>query len=258
MKNKILYIISGLLISNCVSAQEVLIFQNVQKDTSDLTYGPNQKYYTSSYLAFGFIFGTTDSSGSDLRWNRSIELESGARFKQQFGPLYALGYDFGINIKNYNIKQHPDKVFGGQITHKNEHLFTLNLRFLLFNRFNFAVQRGNHLGKYIDLGAYAEYMPWGRHIFKDTLDGGYGFRVQRTSFGKLEYVNRLNYGLSARAGVSILSFFFNYRLSDMLRKKDKFPYPELPRFSAGVSFDIERNDFKESREIMRTRKLYKE
>lgn len=227
-----------LLVPFAVQSQETILFHNVNKDTSEGDFGPNRKHYWQRIVQLGFHFGETDSSGSDIVLGKSFEVLTGIRYKRQFGAFYALGWEWDVSFSNYRIAQTDEKVFGGQITHKKEKLAMVKTGMSVYQRFNFAFKRGNHLGKYLDLGVYADAQFFRRYIVSDAIDPAYGFGKHRTALGKISWMNNINYGVEARIGVSFFYVFGKYRLSEMFKRLPSFPYPELPRFTVGFGFEI--------------------
>ena len=236
MKKIILF--SFILLPLLSSGQNVIIKQDVNEDLEEEEYGPNRKFYNSTFSGFGFLIGSPDSAGSAINWQRSFYVENGARHKRQFGQFFALGHDASFNLRSYSIKQDTAKTFGGFQTHTAERFIQVNGNLIIFSRFNFLPRRGNHLGRYIDLGGYAEYAVITRHMVRDKLPDITGYKNAKTFFRGLQYINRLNYGATARIGFGNFIFFGQYRLSDIFRKTEQFNYQELPRYTVGISLDF--------------------
>lgn len=225
------------LVSVSGACQTILIKDEVDVTLNESDTGPNKDHYYSTFSSFGMLFGAPDSTGSEIVPYKSIYFDMGWRSKRQFSGFFALGNEFNFNLKNYNIKQTDEKVFGGFQQHKKEKLVLVNANYTLFTRFNF-VKRGDHLGKYLDLGAFGEYAFVTRHITKDKIASGDGYTYSKHYLRGLKYVNRVNYGFTARLGFSYLTLFCNYRFSDLFNNKVFPAYPEIPRFTAGISLDV--------------------
>jgi len=224
-------------ISAAAMSQTILIKDEVDETLNESETGPNKTHYYSTFSGFGMMFGAPDSIGSEIVPYRSICYEMGWRSKRQFSGFFALGNEFNFNLKNFYIKQHDEKVFGGFQQHKKEKLLLINANYTLFTRFNF-VKRGDHLGKYLDLGGFAEYAFITRHITKDKIETEDGYTYSKHYLRGLKFINRFNYGVTARFGLSYLTFFCQYRMSDIFNDKIFPAYPELPRFTAGISLDV--------------------
>ncbi len=224
-----------------LSAQTVLLREDVNVGLAIPNEGPNRKHYHATFFSAGLHFGEPDQRGSELRWQNCLFVETGWRHKRELTRFYALGHDFSFNFRNLRVRQHEDKRFGGPAIHAREKLVLINANLLLFQRFNFLPNRGDHLGKYLDMGLYGEYAIWARHITQDDVEAENGYKRARTVLRGPRYLNRFNYGVALRYGISGISVFCTYRLSDMFRGKAPFDYPELPRFCAGISFDMNVN-----------------
>jgi hypothetical protein len=80
----------------------------------------------------------------------------------------------------------------------------------------------------------------------DTVNVNYGFERGKYIAMNLKYVEWFNYGVTARIGWWGMSAYVNYRLSDLFKKFNQIDYKELPRFEAGLSFDIESIEWQEN------------
>lgn len=237
MRNILLFILF-ILFSVHTNAQNVIIKQDVGMDFKHDDYGPNKKYFKSTFTGFGFLFGSPDSIGSEINWYKSLYYETGRRSKKQLSPFYAIGREASLNVKSYSIKQHDQKTFGGFQKHKSERLLLINANICLYNRFNFKPKRGNSLGKYLDIAAYGEYTLMGRHIITDKIDPLSGYKNGKYWLRGLKYLNKLNYGVQARIGFSALTFVCSYRLSEIFKKTIQTDYVEIPRFTGGICVDV--------------------
>lgn len=222
-----------------VQAQEYLIRQFPRLDTIPSTVGANRTHYYASFFGFGSLFGPTDSSGSNINTQRSYWICSGWRYKRKHSAFFNTGSDVSVEVRNFNLAQTSKKVFAGQFTHKKERLFQVTLNYSIFFRFN-LVKRGNHLGKYIDLYGTGIYAPLVRHYTYDPIDPAYGAKNGKHVFSRLQYAQRWFAQVGLRYGISFFQLQVFYRPLNMFKKTDQFPYPELPRFGAGILIDIER------------------
>jgi hypothetical protein len=88
------------------------------------------------------------------------------------------------------------------------------------------------------MGLYSDFQLFRRHVYFDNIDPAFGYGKHRTSLGRINWMNYINYGAEARIGVNFFYIFGKYRLSDMLKQLTSFPYPELPRFTVGFGFEF--------------------
>jgi hypothetical protein len=227
----------SLLLIFCFSgnAQTILLKQDVNNDTIIPDMGPNRKHYNYVNWNYGLIVGPADEKGADIEYGRSYFIQTGYGYKRQVGGgFYAIGFDVNINVYSFSIKQDSSKIVFGNQQHEKERLMLYNGGITFYNRFNF-VKRGDHLGKYLDLGAYGDWAIMKRYSAKDEPNDGSSNLIRTVARG-MENVNNLQYGLMARLGVNGLSIFGRYRMSDLFNDELGPVYPELPRFVVGVSF----------------------
>jgi hypothetical protein len=220
-----------------MNAQEYLIRQFPDLDTIEKEYGANLTNYNAMIYGFGVHFGPTDSSGSDINSARSFYFTYGGRHKYKITSTYNLGIDYFFEYRNFGIAQSSSKVFASTIEHSKERYSQITFNIGLFNRFNLS-KRGNHLGKYIDVFITGIYSPFNRYYTFDKTNGG-GSKYIKQVYSKLEFANKLFAQVGLRYGISFFQFQAFYRPLDMFKKTNLFPYPELPRFGAGIIIDIE-------------------
>jgi len=222
-----------------LSAQEYLIRQFPKVDTIPKEYGPNLKQYQAMLYGMGVMLGNTDSSGSNIVPGKSFYVTYGARYKNKVTTFFNTGFDFMFEFRNFHIAQGPNKVFADTVRHKKERFMQVTVGLGYFMRFNLTPKRGNHLGKYIDIYCNGYYAPVNRYYVYDKLPSGSGARQEKHVYRKLEFVNPLWAQAGLRYGISLFQFQAFYRFTNMFRKTDKFPFPELPRFGAGIVIDLE-------------------
>lgn len=247
-----LLIIFLIIVSENISAQVILIQENVNADTVLSETGPNRKKYYSGFYSVGMIFGQPDSTGSAIDSKASYHLQLGNRAKFKVNNVLSWGVENMFDYKSFRIKQNDDKTFGGDVLHKKETFIVLSYELLLFTRFNIDPKRGDHLGKYLDLGVYGGYNLIKRHKVVDTVSSVYGFERGKYIMTNLKYVEKFNYGVTARIGWWGLSLYCNYRLSSLFKPFQSINYQELPRFEAGINIDVASVEWKEN--YMRKRK----
>lgn len=248
-----LFIILFVSFTELISAQVILIEENVNADTVLSEIGPNRKKYHSGFYSFGMIFGQPDSIGSAIDSRASWHIQFGDRAKFKLNNVFSWGIENMLDYKSFRISQNEDKTFGGDVIHKKETFIVLSYEILLFTRINFDPKRGDHLGKYLDLGAFGGYNFIKRHKVVDTVNTQYGFERGKYIMSNLKYVEKFNYGITARIGWWGLSLYFNYRLSNLFKPFQSINYQELPRFEAGINIDFASVELKDN--YMRKRKF---
>ncbi|HLP11047.1 MAG TPA: hypothetical protein VK177_03885 [Flavobacteriales bacterium] len=222
-----------------VNAQDYLIHQFPKLDTIPKEYGPNLKNYEAMIYGLGALFGNSDSSGSNINPGKSFYVTYGARYKNKVTKFLNTGFDFMFEYRNFNLAQTNKKVFADTIIHKKERYMQLTVGAGYFLRFNLTKRRGNHLGKYIDVYCNGYYSPINRYYVYDKLPKGSGARHEKLMYRKLEFANPFWAQTGLRYGISFFQFQAFYRFTNMFKKPDKFSFPELPRFGAGILIDLE-------------------
>src|SRR5688572_29727495 len=109
---------AGLLFN--ASAQNVLLAQDVAKDSIQEKFGPNLKHYTHFYLGYGFVVGPSENQGSQVKYPSSHEWVIGLRYKYKVGEVYALGLDLALTPQVFHLKQQKKKTLPTTIQYENE------------------------------------------------------------------------------------------------------------------------------------------
>jgi hypothetical protein len=227
--------------NNELKAQDVLLEQNVEKDTIVPKNGPNMKRYSHFYTGFGLVFGESEANGSAINYGKSLDYIVGYRFKYKINNFYAIGFDAKYSWTSFNIKQDNNMNLPVGYRYEREVLNFNNFGLIGYQRFNFG-KRGNHIGNFLDLGAYSDW------AFSVKQKYNIEFKESENSFNSdtqiinkgLRYVERLNYGVTARVGFGKYVVYGSYRLSNLF--KPSFSafnnLGELPRFVAGIQFSL--------------------
>jgi hypothetical protein len=217
-------------------SQEVLLEKQVE-DSINSQYGPNLNRYAHFYVGEGFFAMPSEGSGADIEYGLSRTTQVGYRVKFRITEFLSFGPDLEWNRMIYMIDQSDNKVFPNADQHKSERLVLSNAGAGLYIRFNFF-RRGNIMGDFLDLGGYANWMFYGRHVVKNKVDdASYHSTVEKTVRTGLDYVQPYQYGLRARLGFNRYVIVAEYRLSDLFLKSYE-EYPELSRFWVGFQFSL--------------------
>ena len=229
-------LVSLFLITSCVSlfAQDIKLQQDVTENKIS-TEGPNRKNYHHSYMGYGVCAGKASDSLKTKFGSGNFVF--GYRYKRRFCQAYAIGYDVNYNANFFRIVQDSMKMFPNNVLHKKEKLIQNNVALVIYNRFNFG-RRGDYIGHFLDLGAYAE---WNFRSVYQTYDeyavaNSVGASNTRQIHSGLTYLNPFNYGFTARIGASKYALYANYRMSDIF--KISYIFPELPRLIIGLQLGL--------------------
>ena len=161
----LLFIIALMQIS---FSQDVLFNETVNSDSVIETKGPNLKHYKHTYIGFGFAAMQSENKSSNIELGPSSNFIFGYRNKLKISNFYAVGYDVSYNLSWYRLSQTKDKLTPDAFQNDKERLTFQNLEFSVYNRFNFG-KRGNIIGKFIDLGAYADWTFLCSHFIKNKI-----------------------------------------------------------------------------------------
>lgn len=222
----------GCLFVSPVSAQQVLLNHNVLADTVVPHFGQNMRNFVHLFGGLGMMAGATSKAGADMVYVISPDVEVGIRYKLKVARHYALGCDLSYNLYSYKIKQNDQKILPDTFHHKAERFLFSNITLGVFNRFNLG-RTGDYIGKYIDLGGYADWVHYADHYTRDKLNNG---NTVRTHTSNLDYINNFQYGLYGHFGITRYVFTVKYRLSDLFRSSEN--YPELPRWTFGIQIGL--------------------
>jgi len=225
-----------LLITLTTSAQAVLLEQNVNNDTIKKTEGPNLKNYHHFYLTYGFMVDKAEK-GADINYGNSSHFDIGYRYKLKVTNHYAVGTDLWWSFYSYNLKQSKTKVLPDTLLNDKEKLNFNNISLGLYNRINFG-KRGNHIGNFLDIGAFGQYTFKLVHYTKNKMPND---NIVETYTKRLKYYNPLNWGLMARIGFNRYIITASYRMSDYFKSSYLYlgsKYPELSRLSIGAQIGL--------------------
>jgi len=237
----IIFVIS-LLFSQYIHSQTVLLEEKINAYDFKLpSSGPNFRHF--SHLYFGFAFFIPEGKVMEVKTKpgSTTSLEFGWRYKLKLTNWLSIGS--GLNYVNdiYDIKQNNDKLIPDTVLHTKEKLRFNYIGSEFFIRFNFG-KRGNIIGRFVDIGAYANYAFKVKHMFVDKVDGNIPHRAgsQRVILYKLDYIEKFDYGVKGRIGVNRFVVTANYRLSYLFTDSYKAEVGDyyLPKFNLGIEIGL--------------------
>lgn len=225
----------ALLFCTCLGAQgqRVVISEDLRTRDEVPEFGMNRKHYRHFYTGFHFAAGESDGPGARIRYGRSWAFDYGMRYKRRFNNTFSAGYDAALKRTAFFIRQEEGKLVPDPFIHDREKLVFLTGELGLYKRVNYG-RRGDHMGRFIDVGAYGAWHFNVRHVTFDT-SGNERIRTRRVG---MEYPEPLGYGLLARIGFNNVVLKGTYRLSDMFREDSGLP--DLPRFTVGLEMGMHR------------------
>lgn len=215
------------------NAQEILLYENTPKNFEEIddNFGPNRKKFNFSSLGFGVPLPINIDSEKVMPNEFGIYFASNKNYKIKINNLFALHSSIGYSSTRYYLNENYslDMPIQSPSAKKISYLIR-NLKANAGFQINFKRKRGNQFGKYINIGMYGDW------IFQHKLKYEYPNNDLKIIKTKLNYLEKLNYGLSTKLGIKKNAIFINYRLSDLFNSETDLL--ELPRLIAGFEFDV--------------------
>ncbi len=213
-------------------SQTVIISEKPGSHNWDNGYGMNRKHYSHSWLSFGFVAGSPDSPGADISYWRSRNISYGYRYKRKYSEVFSGGFELMASRTAFHPEQDQYKMVPDTVVNDREKLVFVQAGAGAYQRVNFG-QRGDHIGRFFDIGVYGGWNFHVRHITHNREEGGERLRTRRT---RMDYPETFEYGLLARLGSGNLVLRGTYRMSDLF--KTGTGIPELPRFTVGAEIGL--------------------
>lgn len=218
-------------------AQRVLVHEEPDTSGEVPMFGRNRSVYVHQLFKIGMIAPLFETGAKTSLMSTSLSCE--LRTKAKICSWNALVLDFGYRCDRYVMDQDQTKLLPGFFgNHKRERLSAHNISFSFCDRVNFG-RRGNILGIYLDAGFYGDYVFRATHLYVDEYydsnsPAAAHSRI-RVKNNQLQYVNRLNYGLTARLGWEWGSFYAMYRINELVNDHPPLTeYPDLPKLVIGI------------------------
>jgi hypothetical protein len=195
--------------------------------------GPNGKRMFNPFIGYHFAIPTETNDRAPVSMGVSNGFRIGYMWKFRINNILSFGYLADFNTFNFRYKQNAAKDFPDTLIHQSQSIGINTAGAGLFFRINFDARRGNVMGHYIDLGAYADFNFSRYYKSKDENDFD---EIVRTRISKLTFVEKYQYGLYAAIGLNRVTFFGRYRISDVF--KSPYMSAEPPRLNVGIGFSV--------------------
>ncbi len=215
-------------------------YHTVDSTDYETVEGPNTAFYQHGFLSYGQGIPMEEADSLQTEFGSAF-FEYGTRMKWKANKWFAVGAELSYQFHSYNIKQDSSKnLLGMGQVNESQRLKRHLLNGGAYIRFNFG-QRGNHLGKYLDLGGFGSWAIGSRLTVQRTDNPSaqnFGSQNQSYTFRKLNFTAPLEYGVNARFGFNKVIIWGRYRLSDLFRAKDEVnngrQLPNLTPLTAGL------------------------
>lgn len=230
MINRINLTIFLMMLTLGISAQVVLLEEEVKLDDKKPRFGQNLAYYNHFFLDLSFpVF--ENQPGSEIKYGSSLNYTLGFRNKFKLCKYDDIGFEVFFNKSRFSM---DESVYGMDDIYPTEKLLYKFGAFGVsaFNRINFG-KRGNMIKGFIDLGGYADLHSRKRRVlqYKNPQEE----KVQIIT-SRLKQINDFQYGVFARIGWKSLALKASYRLSNYF--KDEPVMAEFPRLSIGAEIGL--------------------
>ncbi len=227
MKKIILTLFVCVLTLLSIQAQEVVMEERVSETYPKSIFGQNRTHFVHSYFSLGFILGDTEQSFSNTKFG-SGSLGFGIRYKLRLNNTFSTGLEteYRANKIAYSPRSFYDK----------EKVFLQDWRNAWYVRINLG-QRGNHMGKGIDLGVWGALKVFSRFYQKWEVSGE-DYKDIEVYQNHLKYMKPFRYGFFGRIFWGHFSLYVSYRYSDALKSRFFYQYYNVPAFNVGLEIGI--------------------
>ena len=205
---------------------------------SEKRYGPNNTHHVALAVRFGTM-APDGETASDMIYSNNIGL--GVRYKRKLTNAIHLNGELSYDYMDYRfnaIHYVPGTGYVEEATQQNTGFRTIRVTRFIHNNLEvtpsvrFRFNRGQGIGWYVDLGAYAYY----------TFGGMYQMWGEHLQYGQTEVVsevdpdNELGYGFMGRFAYNFIGLYYKYRA---VQPMDEI---NLPPHTIGIELDINFNN----------------
>ena len=155
-----LIIIFTILVSQIGFSQKIILKENVPTDFIQLNMekGPNKKKYSFLEFSVGTLLPISLNGDESMVIKPSFDYQLSANFKRKISPILSFTNVLGISHLRVQAKSIYDlNDFGLSSSAINPKFSIWNLMYLTGFRFNMDPNRGNQIGKYIEMNLFGFY-----------------------------------------------------------------------------------------------------
>lgn len=194
---------------------------------------------TSVVFAAGLLSPQQDY-GYPVKWN-SFAAGTGLRYTMKVKKKDRIVLDLGYRLNHFSIAQERRKAEPfTQEKHDREKISVHDFSGAVCTRFNFAAP-DDQPERWLDIGLYGDNAFHTSNVYTDkrynleTADR----EIVRTKLTGLHYMNRWDYGFTARYSCRYFNFFAMWRLSDLVENGSQEAYHrDLPRLIVGLEWNL--------------------
>ncbi|MEA1877557.1 MAG: hypothetical protein U9N86_11900 [Bacteroidota bacterium] len=216
--------------------QEVLIEETPDISIQQESWGPNR----DNYIQFIMYRGQYIPVGGLMLDTKTIQNQSGGiqlQYKRKLNNLFSFLIEAVYNADQFGFSCDKPSQLNGATNYDKELLKMHSAGLNVLLRINFDKKRGNHLGKYLELGLFANYLITSNHIaYYEGTEGVDKFNKVRVTESGLNYINPFQYGILMRIGSDKYGLFYRSRYTDWITDPTINSY--LPKHQLGLSYSL--------------------
>ncbi len=193
------------------------------------------------FVDWSMYAGNSKGEGADVQLGLTYNLTYGVKYLRNFHSVFGAGAGIHYQYQAFRLKQNDDKKVPNAITHDKEVLKFNNLGSEVFMRFNIIKKLSKTL-LYAETGGYFNWVFGANDYTFDKVDNGLPSSTsskQTVILSDLNYIKKINYGVSLKVGYKMFALIAQYRLSDYFTDDFKRDIADVtfPRFSIGIQFN---------------------
>ncbi|MFA5814096.1 MAG: hypothetical protein WC865_00550 [Bacteroidales bacterium] len=211
-----------------ITAQDLIFEKRLDNLPDHPNFGPNRRHFYHAFLSSSLTIPTSATLTINTDQPFTGQITVGFRYKLKVAKPFAIVSECGINRNFFRIDQYPGKNFPDTLIHHSQSICTNGLFGGVFLRVRLG-QRGDYLGKYIDLGLTAQASIINHLVTKDVFNSAdpKPYLIEKTTLSGLKNINTLTYKASVRFGFDRFSLIASYRLSRLLNTSSVEDLPDL-------------------------------
>lgn len=223
-----------LLLAVTSYGQGIIFEEQVYQDSVAPNTGQNGKNFYHTFIKYGFILGSNESTARDLKYGRSGQFSFGFRYKKKLGRTSDVLGSFSYTNTYFHFIQDSLKTFPSTQLYHSERLVYNDLSLDVAYRLNFG-KRGNIIKTYLDFGGYVN-LSTGIHYSHTQKNAIPGAEYTETRNYNLKYTNFYSSGALIRFGYKKFNVYTLYRFTKLF--KNSYQLPELSPLVVGLELGL--------------------
>jgi len=216
------------IVQTNITAQELIFEKRPDSMPNHPNFGPNRRHFYHAFISSSIFLPASGTLKINTGQPFTGQIAVGFRYKLKIDKPFAIVSECGINRNFFRIDQFPGKNFPDTIMHFSQSIQTAGLFGGVFLRIRLG-QRGDYLGKYIDLGLTAQVSIMNHLVTKDVFNSAdpKPYLIKKTTLSGWKNNNPFAYKASVRLGFDRFSLIASYRLSRLLDIPSGKDLPDL-------------------------------